>query len=72
MGLFGKLRGRKPKRGVFIGLDGTPFTFMQRLIAEGRAPNAARLAEQGSLRRMDSMGPWASSVAWRSSSWASR
>jgi hypothetical protein len=44
MGLFGKLRGRKPKRVVFIGLDGTPYTFLQRLIAEGKAPNAARLA----------------------------
>jgi len=64
MGLFGKLRGRKPKRVVFIGLDGTPYTFMQRLIAEGRAPNAARLVEQGSLLRMDSMWPWVSSVAW--------
>ena len=64
MGLFGRLRGRKPKRVVFIGLDGTPFTFMQRLIAEGRAPNAARLVEQGSLLRMDSIWPWVSSVAW--------
>jgi predicted AlkP superfamily phosphohydrolase/phosphomutase len=53
-----------PRRVVFIGLDGTPFTFMQRLIAEGRAPNAARLAAQGSLLRMDSMWPWVSSVAW--------
>jgi len=65
MGLFSKLRGgKKPKRVVFIGLDGTPFTFMQRLIAEGRVPNAARLAEQGSLLRMDSTWPWVSSVAW--------
>ena len=66
MGIFGKLRKgkEKPRRVVFIGLDGTPYTFMQRLIAEGRAPNAARLAEQGSLLRMDSMWPWVSSVAW--------
>ncbi|MGD8902308.1 MAG: alkaline phosphatase family protein [Anaerolineae bacterium] len=64
MGLFSRLRGGKKKRVVFVGLDGTPFTFMQRLIAEGRAPNAARLAEQGSLLRMDSMWPWVSSVAW--------
>ena len=67
MGLIGKLRRRgkeKPRRVAFIGLDGTPYTFMQRLIAEGRAPNAARLAEQGSLLRMDSMWPWVSSVAW--------
>ena len=38
--------------------------FMQRLIDEGRAPNAARLAQQGSLLRMDSVWPWVSSVAW--------
>jgi predicted AlkP superfamily phosphohydrolase/phosphomutase len=69
MGLFGKLRRRgkeQSRRVVFIGIDGTPYTFMQRLIAEGRAPNAARLAEQGSLLRMDSMWPWVSSVAWSS------
>ena len=65
MGLFGKLRRKeKPLRVVFVGLDGTPYTFMKRLIEEGRAPNAARLAEQGSLLRMDSMWPWVSSVAW--------
>ena len=67
MGLFGKLRRKgkeAPRRVVFIGLDGTPYTFMQRLIAEGRAPNAARLAQQGSLLRMDSVWPWVSSVAW--------
>ncbi|HFD39285.1 MAG TPA: hypothetical protein ENJ31_05485 [Anaerolineae bacterium] len=64
MGLLSKLRKAKPRRVVFIGLDGTPFTFMQRLIAEGRAPHAAHLAEQGSLLRMDSMWPWVSSVAW--------
>ncbi|MGD9318157.1 MAG: alkaline phosphatase family protein [Anaerolineae bacterium] len=64
--MFGKLRKGKEKarRVVFVGLDGTPYTFMKRLIEEGRAPNAARLAEQGSLLRMDSMWPWVSSVAW--------
>jgi predicted AlkP superfamily phosphohydrolase/phosphomutase len=68
MGLFGKMRrGKgKPRRVVFIGLDGTPYTFMRRLIEEGRAPNAARLAQQGSLLRMDSVWPWVSSVAWSS------
>ncbi|MGD9049060.1 MAG: alkaline phosphatase family protein [Anaerolineae bacterium] len=65
MKLFGRRRKEKErKRVVFIGLDGTPYTFMQRLIVEGKAPNAARLAEQGSLMRMDSMWPWVSSVAW--------
>jgi predicted AlkP superfamily phosphohydrolase/phosphomutase len=67
MGLLGRLRHKereKPRRVVFIGLDGVPYTFMRRLIAEGRAPNAARLAQQGSLLRMDSVWPWVSSVAW--------
>jgi predicted AlkP superfamily phosphohydrolase/phosphomutase len=65
MGLFGKLRRKeKPRRVMLIGLDGTPYTFMKRLISEGRAPNAARLIEQGSLLRMDSTWPWVSSVAW--------
>jgi predicted AlkP superfamily phosphohydrolase/phosphomutase len=67
MGLLGRLRrrtGRKPPRVVFIGLDGTPYSFLQRLIDEGRMPNAARLAARGSLRQMDSVWPWVSSVAW--------
>jgi predicted AlkP superfamily phosphohydrolase/phosphomutase len=67
MGLLGRLRrraGDKARRVVFIGLDGTPYSFLKRLIDEGRMPNAARLAQQGSLRQMDSMWPWVSSVAW--------
>jgi predicted AlkP superfamily phosphohydrolase/phosphomutase len=59
-----KLRAARRARVVFIGLDGTPYTFLKRLIAEGRAPNAARLVRQGSLLRMDSTWPWVSSVAW--------
>ncbi|MEJ2207436.1 MAG: alkaline phosphatase family protein [Anaerolineae bacterium] len=66
MGFLDRLRGKRDRRVVFIGLDGTPYTFVQRLIAEGRAPNMARLAGQGSLLRMDSTWPWVSSVAWSS------
>jgi predicted AlkP superfamily phosphohydrolase/phosphomutase len=65
VGFLDRIRGKKRgKRVVFLGLDGTPYTFMRRLIAEGRAPNAARLAERGSLLRMESTWPWVSSVAW--------
>ncbi len=64
MGFLDRLRSKKSRRVVFIGLDGTPYTFLQRLIAEGRAPHIARLAGQGSLLRMDSVWPWVSSVAW--------
>jgi predicted AlkP superfamily phosphohydrolase/phosphomutase len=66
MGFLDRLRGKEHRRVVFIGLDGTPYTFVQRLIAEGRAPNMARLAQEGSLLRMDSTWPWVSSVAWSS------
>jgi predicted AlkP superfamily phosphohydrolase/phosphomutase len=67
MGFLDRLRSKeKGRRVVFVGLDGTPYTFMRRLIEEGRAPNAARLVEQGSLLRMNSMWPWVSSVAWSS------
>ncbi|MBN1484680.1 MAG: alkaline phosphatase family protein [Chloroflexia bacterium] len=66
MGFLDRLRGKQDRRVVFIGLDGTPYTFVQRLMAEGRAPNMARLAGQGSLLRMDSTWPWVSSVAWSS------
>ena len=64
MGFLDRLRGKGGRRVVFIGLDGTPYTFVQRLIREGRAPNMARLVQQGSLLRMDSTWPWVSSVAW--------
>ncbi len=67
MSFLSRFRSRKhERRVVFLGLDGTPFTFLQRLIAEGRAPNAERLVRQGSLLRMDSTWPWVSSVAWSS------
>jgi predicted AlkP superfamily phosphohydrolase/phosphomutase len=66
MGLLSKLKRGKGRahRVVSIGLDGTPYSFFQGLIDQGQAPNAARLAEQGSLLRMDSTWPWVSSVAW--------
>lgn len=66
MGFLDRLWGKKDSRVVFIGLDGTPYTFVRRLIDEGLAPNMARLAQQGSLLRMDSTWPWVSSVAWSS------
>lgn len=65
MGLLDRLRSKRGgRRVVLVGLDGTPYTLVKRLIAEGRAPNLARLAEQGSLLRMNSTWPWVSSVAW--------
>jgi predicted AlkP superfamily phosphohydrolase/phosphomutase len=47
-----------------LGLDGTPYSLLQRMIADGTMPNFAALVAEGSLRRMTSMYPWVSSVAW--------
>ncbi len=63
MGLFDRLRikGRK----VFVlGLDGVPFSLLEELSAEGRLTNWRKLLESGSFRRMNSIHPCVSSVAW--------
>jgi len=67
MKFWGKLHGESRKRRVVvIGLDGTPHTLLQRLLAEGRMPELARIVAEGELRQMDSIWPWVSSVAWAS------
>ncbi len=71
MGLFNRLRGKSPSRGasrrvVLIGLDGTPYTLLTRLVEMGVMPHLAALVKEGSLRRMTSVHPWVSSVAWSS------
>jgi predicted AlkP superfamily phosphohydrolase/phosphomutase len=53
-----------PHRVCVIGLDGTPHSLLQRMVAEGVMPNVANLLRAGSLRRMTSVYPWVSSVAW--------
>jgi predicted AlkP superfamily phosphohydrolase/phosphomutase len=55
---------RGAARVCCIGLDGTPFSLLQRMLADGIMPNLAALAREGSLRRMTSVYPWVSSVAW--------
>ncbi len=71
MGLFGRLRARSTSRStsrrvVLIGLDGVPYSLLKRLLDDGIMPNLAELAREGSLRRMTSVHPWVSSVAWSS------
>lgn len=64
MALFRKLLGKQQHRVVVIGLDGTPYTFLQRLLQEGHMPNFAHLLEEGSWARIHSVYPTVSSVAW--------
>jgi len=64
MPLFHRSPKTHPKRVVVIGLDGTPYTFLQYLLREGLAPNLARLLEEGDFARIHSVYPTVSSVAW--------
>ena len=52
------------RRVCCIGLDGTPYSLLQQMLADGFMPNLAALVGEGSLRRMTSIYPWVSSVAW--------
>ena len=66
MSFLRKLRKSKPRRVFVIGLDGTPYTFFQKAMAEGHMPNLTRLVAEGSFRRINSVYPTVSSVAWSS------
>jgi predicted AlkP superfamily phosphohydrolase/phosphomutase len=51
--------------GVFVlGVDGLDPVILDRLIADGRMPNFARLAREGSYRRLGTSNPPQSPVAW--------
>ncbi len=55
------------KRKVFgIGLDGFPHSLARRLMDGGHMPNLQRLAREGSFKRINSVYPTVSNVAWAS------
>lgn len=57
----------KKSRPVYvISIDGVPHSFLKENIARGRFPNFARFLKEGELRRMNSVLPTISSVAWSS------
>lgn len=66
MGIFDRLRGDGAKRVVVLGFDGTPYSFMKRMKGENRLPNLAKLFDEGTFMRMDSIHPYVSCVAWSS------
>jgi predicted AlkP superfamily phosphohydrolase/phosphomutase len=53
-------------RAVVLGIDGVPYSMLVKLMADGVMPNMRKLAEGGTLRRMESTLPCVSSVAWTS------
>lgn len=51
--------------GVFImGIDGMDPTILSRMIAEGKMPNFAKLADEGSYQSLGTSNPPQSPVAW--------
>ncbi|MHC4789423.1 MAG: alkaline phosphatase family protein, partial [Planctomycetota bacterium] len=54
----------RPKRLVGIGLDGFPYSLAEELMYDGVMPNLHRLAERGEMRRIKSVYPTVSGVAW--------
>ncbi len=52
------------KKTIFLGLDGLDPRLTERLMAEGKLPNLAKLAAQGSYRRLRTTFPSLSPVAW--------
>jgi predicted AlkP superfamily phosphohydrolase/phosphomutase len=62
----GNGRGQKRKRVVAIGIDGVPYTYMQRMLQAGEMPNFRATVEEGALVQMDTTLPNVSSVAWAS------
>jgi len=66
--LFRRGRTTKPwvKRLIIVGFDGQDAALTERLLAEGRLPNLAKLAQRGSYRRLRTTYPSISPVAWSS------
>ena len=58
------LRKAQVKKIIFLGLDGFDAGIAERLMAEGKLPNLARLREQGAYRRLRTTFPSLSPVAW--------
>ncbi len=56
----------KKKKTCVLGLDGVPFTLLQRFVADGTMPNAARIFSQGRLQQMKVTLPEISAVSWPS------
>jgi predicted AlkP superfamily phosphohydrolase/phosphomutase len=54
----------KSKRIVGIGLDGFPYSLAEKLMYDGIMPNLHKLAERGEMRRIKSVYPTVSGVAW--------
>ena len=57
-------RNARVNKVIFLGLDGLDPQLTERLMAEGKLPNLARLASEGSYSRLRTTFPALSPVAW--------
>lgn len=57
-------RKARVKKIIFLGLDGLDPGVTERMLAEGKLPNLARLAAEGSYQRLRTTFPALSPVAW--------
>lgn len=58
------LKKSKGPQVCVIGIDGVPYTFIQKRMAEGGFKNIKKLMEAGDMKQMSSVVPPISSVAW--------
>lgn len=58
------LRTPLPKGVIVLGVDGMDPKLLRRVMAEGRAPNLARLAKEGAFLELGTANPPQSPVAW--------
>lgn len=59
--------GRNSKKRTFVlGLDGVPYSFLNNGLAQETMPNLLGLFKENPVKRMDSVYPTVSSVAWTS------
>lgn len=62
--MLGRLFGRKQSRVVVLGLDGVPYSLLNRFAEDGVMPNVARLRGEGTLCSMTASIPEVSSTSW--------
>ncbi|MFQ5866016.1 MAG: alkaline phosphatase family protein, partial [bacterium] len=64
--MFSFLKKDKGAKVFVISIDGVPYSFMRKSIEEGHFPNFKRFLDHGDFKRMNSVQPTISSVAWSS------
>jgi predicted AlkP superfamily phosphohydrolase/phosphomutase len=62
--LLSRRRRTQFRKAIFLGFDGLDPVITEKLMAEGKLPNFARLRDRGSYRRLRTTFPALSPVAW--------